>query len=38
MPPLAGLILVSGVYDIIKQFRYETKLGVEECKLAFVAK
>jgi hypothetical protein len=32
VPPLAGLILVSGVYDIIKQFRYETKLGIEECK------
>lgn len=35
MPPLAGLILVSGVYDVIKQFRYESKLGIEEREFCF---
>jgi hypothetical protein len=30
LPPIAGMILVSGVFDIIKQLRYEAKLGVED--------
>lgn len=30
LPPIAGLILVSGVFDLIKQLRFEAKLGIED--------
>lgn len=37
VPTVAGLILVSGVYDVIKQFRYEAKLGIEERESAWAS-
>lgn len=30
LPPIAGMILISGVYDIVKQLRHEAKLGIED--------
>ncbi|KAL8279687.1 hypothetical protein RQP46_008000 [Phenoliferia psychrophenolica] len=30
LPPIAGLIFVSGVFDIIKQMRFEAKAGIED--------
>lgn len=30
LPPIAGLIFVSGVFDIIKQMRFEAKRGIED--------
>ncbi|SDA02340.1 BZ3501_MvSof-1269-A2-R1_Chr12-3g03551 [Microbotryum saponariae] len=30
LPPIAGMILVAGVFDVIKQLRFEAKQGVED--------
>lgn len=32
LPPIAGMMLVSGVYDVVKQLRYEAKTGIEDCE------
>lgn len=31
LPTMKGVICVSGTYDIIKQLRFEAKLGVGDC-------
>ncbi|SCV73094.1 BQ2448_7019 [Microbotryum intermedium] len=30
LPPIAGMILVAGVFDVIKQLRFEAKQGIED--------
>lgn len=37
LPNFAGLILISGVYDLIKQSRWETANGIEDSKFSSVS-